>query len=186
MIIHADRKGRLIITLLCVLVICAGVFLYMFCFMRKTPMQIARENPSETGWTIVCDTKEHTLYIYRQPIDVGEDQWEPALYKSFPCATGVPVEIDGKMVSRTPKGRTSIHFKERSHVFEDCRSWYNCWCRGGFGIHSTMYARDETSPEHEVDGRLGIDASRRCIRVKLNVAKWIYTVIPEETPVVIF
>ncbi len=181
-----EQKYRPALILAGFLGVCAVVLIYVAFFARRTPMQVARANPSETGWTLVCDTKEHTLSLFIQSKEAGPNEWKPVLYNSFPCATGIPVEINGKMVSRTPLGKTSIHFKERSHIFEDCRSWYNCWLRGGFGIHSTMYARDELTPEHEVDGRLGIDASSRCIRVKLKIAKWIYKNIPEDTPVVVY
>ncbi len=155
-------------------------------FARKSPEQIAKKYTSETGWLLVCDTKEHMLAVFKQSNDAGVGEWEPVHYNSFPCSTGALVMKEGKAVTSTPIGASYIKFKQRSHKFDDCRSWYNCWCKGGFGIHSTMYDRDEKEPLHEIDGRLGINVSTACIRVKLKVAKWIYKTMPENTPVIVY
>jgi len=155
-------------------------------FARKSPEQISKMYTSDTGWLLVCDTQEHMLAVFKQSNDAGIGEWEPVHYNSFPCSTGALVMKDGKAVTSTPIGASYIKFKQRSHKFDDCRSWYNCWCKGGFGIHSTMYSRDEKEPLHEIDGRLGINVSTSCIRVKLKVAKWIYKTMPEGTPVIVY
>jgi lipoprotein-anchoring transpeptidase ErfK/SrfK len=58
--------------------------------------------------------------------------------------------------------------------------------KGGFAIHSTMYARDEDLPLHETDSRLGDNISTSCIRVDLKVAKYIYNTMPEMTPLMVY
>ena len=175
------------IAIIKVMLLAVAFFLAWKLFIaRKSPEQIARMNTSETGWMLVCDTQKHMLAVFKQSDNADIGECEPVHYNSFPCSTGALVMKDGKMVTSTPIGVSRIKFKQRRHIFDDSRSWYNCWCKGGFGIHSTLYSRDEKSPLHEIDGRLGINVSTSCIRVRLKVAKWIYKTIPVDTPVIVY
>lgn len=181
-----DQKYRSARVLLCILLICAALIVYKFCFARRTPMQVARANPSETGWVLVCDTQEHNLTIFKQDRKAKEGEWKPRYYNSFPCTTGAITVIEGKERTCTPMGLSHIHWKQRKRDFDDSRSWYNCWTERGFGIHSTMYALNEDEPLTEVDGRLGIDTSTGCIRVEIGLAKFLYKKIPLETPLIVY
>ncbi|MDO5477375.1 MAG: L,D-transpeptidase [Eubacteriales bacterium] len=164
-----------------------GVGLYMSGFPRKKPETIAREYTSETGWMMICDTKEHMLFVFTQSPDADLSKWVPVYYNSFPCSIGEIIEKNGKRRTRTPLGVAHIRWKQRYCLFDDCRTWYNSWMEDSvFGIHSTPYMRDEEEPLHEIDDRLGMDISNRCIRVKLKVAKWIYKTFPEGTPLIVY
>lgn len=154
--------------------------------IRKTPLQIAEECTTATEWMMVCDTQEHVLTLFKQSKDAAPGEWKPVMYNSFPCSTGALRMINGEMKTCTPLGPSYIKFKQRSHKFDDCKSWYNCWMKGGFAIHSTMYARDEDLPLHETDSRLGDNISTSCIRVDLKVAKFIYKTMPEMTPLMVY
>lgn len=165
----------------------AAIVFFWLQFVQDSPEKIAKRNTSDTGWMMVCDTEEHTLTVFMQSKDAAPGEWKPELYNTFPCSTGRTVMKNGKYQTCTPKGLTYIQWKEQTHTFEEFKSWYNCWMKGGtFGIHSVLYDRDEPVASHEIDGRLGIDSSSRCIRVDLKVAKWIYRTLPEKTPLVVY
>lgn len=169
-----------------VLLITGIVAMLWYQFARKTPERIAKEYSSATGWLLVCDTEEHTLSLFKQSIKANPGEWKPILYNCFPCSTGQLVLKDGKMQTCTPKGFSYIHWKERRHSFPEFTSWYNCWIKGGFAIHSTLYAPNEPEPITELDDRLGVDASTSCIRVKIDIAKWMYNNLPVGTPIVVY
>jgi lipoprotein-anchoring transpeptidase ErfK/SrfK len=171
-----------------IIILCgAAIIFFWLRFVKESPEKIARKYPSETGWMMVCDTEEHTLTVFMQSEDAAPGEWKPIVYNTFPCSTGRAIMENGKYETCTPKGATYIRWKQKTHLFREFKSWYNCWMKGGkFAIHSVLYDRDESIASQKVDGRLGVDSSSGCIRVDLKVAKWIYRTLPVNTPLVVY
>jgi len=152
---------------------------------RKTPDQVSTQYVSRTGWLLVCDVQRHTLTVFKNIAKPGK-RWKPVRFASYSCTIGALVRKGGRKQTCTPLGYTQIMWKQKVHTFSTSKSWYNCWTKKGFAIHSTMYHKNDQTPRREVDGRLGMNLSNSCIRIRLEQARWIYKTMTKYTPLIVY
>ena len=133
----------------------------------------AQKYKSSKKYLICVSYKKHQVRIYKGK----KNKWKRI--KKFKCSMG--------RNGATPTGTFKI--TSRGLYFHPKGSSNRCWYWTGFIgstylFHSTIY-NNNSSPTHEVDGRLGKNISHGCIRLKLGNAKWIYKNMPGGTKVVI-
>ena len=120
---------------------------------------------SDTRSIVTIDCAKHRLNVFRKK---GKD-W--VCIKQWICSTG-QTEVNGDY-KKTPKGIFKLRYKLK-HFGEE--HGYTCWYASNFSgnsfIHSVLY--NPMSMTSIQDGRLGINASHGCVRLKLQNAKWIY------------
>ncbi len=134
----------------------------------------AQKYRSRTKKLILVSYSKHRVRIYTGK----KNKWKRK--KNFKCTLGA---------SSTPTPRGTFTIGSRGRYF-NTGSNARCWYWTGFIgttylFHSVIYNRN-SSPNHIIDGRLGINASHGCIRLKLNNARWIYNNVPRGTKVVIY
>ncbi len=133
----------------------------------------AQRYNSNRSYLVLVSYDAHRVRIYRGQ----KNNWERV--KNFSCTMGA-------RGTRTPRGTYTIKNKGRYfNTGSRGRCWYWTQFYGNYLFHSVIYNRN-SSPNHIIDGRLGINASHGCIRLKLKNAKWIYDNVPRRTKVVIY
>lgn len=98
------------------------------------------------------------------------------MIKYWDCAPGKP---------STPTVSGTFTVKGKGTYFDSGSSrcyWYTQFY-GNYLFHSVLYSKYNGSL---VDGRVGMQLSHGCVRLKIENAKWIYDTIPAGTKVVIY
>lgn len=126
---------------------------------------------SKTNYLIIVDTTLNATCVYKKG---SKSKW--TLDKYYRCSPGAPS-------TPTVKGDFTVYGK--GLVFGDTYSaWYYTQFCGNYLFHSVLYQHD--SMTSFVDGRIGLNLSHGCVRLKLEDAKWIYDNIPYGTAVYIY
>ncbi|WP_346708054.1 L,D-transpeptidase family protein [Massilistercora timonensis] len=131
----------------------------------------AQSYSSQTKWLILVDTKKNKVGIYYG----RKGDWEEK--RSWDCTTG-------KASTPTPKGIFTVKARGLSFGSSTYTCWYYTQFYGDYLFHSVLYNKGSKSSIQ--DGRLGMNLSHGCVRLKLSNAKWIYDNIPSKTKVVIY
>lgn len=133
----------------------------------------AQKYKSNKKYLILVSYKKHRVRVYKGK----KNKW--TRIKDFKCSMG-------KGSTPTPRGEYRVTSKGR---YFNTGSNARCWYWTGFIssiylFHSVIYNRN-SSPSHVLDGRLGMNISHGCIRLKLENARWIYYNVPSGSKVVI-
>lgn len=133
---------------------------------------------SQTGWCIVINKSRHQAAVYRKT----GGKWKQ--FSSYSVTIGAE-----KTPSRA--GTFTIGKKSLWKDFSASTAFYCCYLvgRGSSGyIHSILYKKGsrDVRTAKTVDKRLGVNASKGCIRFSAAAANWIYKNIPRKTKVVIY
>ena len=120
---------------------------------------------SKTRSIVTIDCAKHRVNVFR----LKDGDW--VCIKQWVCSTG-QTEVNGEY-KKTPKGVFKLRYKLK-HFGEEkgYTCWYACNFSGNSFIHSVLY--NPYSKTSIQDGRLGINASHGCVRLKLQNAKWLY------------
>lgn len=142
-------------------------------YIRNTDKNLifANKYSSSTRYLITVNRNTHMVYIYQG----SQGKWNKI--NSFSCGDGAPS-------TPTVEGKFSIYGHKRYFDSGSVRCFYASMFYGAYYFHSTLYAQTST-PQREVDGRVGMALSHGCVRLKLSNAEWIYNVIPTGTAVVV-
>ena len=107
---------------------------------------------SNTNWLILVDTTSNRVGVYRGYLN----NWNEVKY--WPCTSGAKA-------TPTVKGTFTVQGKGKSFG-----SGYTCWYYtqfyGNYLFHSVIYKQGSMSTI--TDGRLGINASHGCVRLKMQ------------------
>ncbi len=128
----------------------------------------SRDFYSKTNYVIYTNVTEHYVYIFK-----GKNKnWQ--LLKKFLATVGKPS-------TPTLKGRFTVKAKGPGYSKPDFKvKWYTQY-HGNYLFHSILFNHDGSI----YDGRLGMDLSDGCIRLKEEAAKFIYDHIPYGSSVII-
>lgn len=121
---------------------------------------------SKTKYYIIADIDNCYIMIFKGSIG----KW--SLYKIYPMSCGKPGHS-------TPKGTYKVTKKLSYFYSHGSLCYYATQWNGPYYFHSVTYNYDGTVQ----DGRLGKHVSAGCIRLRKDVAKWIYQNIPKGTTV---
>lgn len=121
---------------------------------------------SSTGYYIIADTD----YCYIEIFKGSVGQW--SLYKIYPMSCGKPG-------SDTPRGDYQVTGKLPYFYSHGSLCYYATQWNGPYYFHSVTYNYNGTIQ----NGRLGAHISAGCIRLRKDIAKWVYDNIPVGTPV---
>lgn len=122
---------------------------------------------------VTVDKTNHYVYLWY----CNGKKWLPLLETR--CTTGsdrTEVVGDKTLSYVTPKGYTKTY--DHIKYFSGCTYYATGyrWTRdGGYHIHSTLY---NLSNGRRTDSTLGRSASHGCIRVNINYARYVYTLVP--------
>ena len=137
----------------------------------------AQTYSSSTNWLMMTDKSNHKVGIFK-----GKKG-----NRKFVNYVSTTVGMIGpKGGSYTQSGTAHIVYKQYRMVSEYTAQFYVSWTNFGIGYHSILYDRYDSDPVHVVDSRLGGHWSRGCMRLALDVAKYVYNNVPVGTSVVIY
>lgn len=137
---------------------------------------------SKTKYLIVVDRTHCRTAVYTGK----KKNWKRLFVVS--CSTGRAghrTKTGTFKVGPQKRGRTWLFGKAKYFSYGPGRCWYATRFSGHYMLHSVLYTH-ASSPKKLRDGRLGRHLSHGCVRLKLNVAKWIYDKIPRGTTVHVF
>lgn len=134
-------------------------------------LMFANQYSSSTGYLMTVNRNTHMVYVYQG----SQGNWKKI--NSFACGDGAPS-------TPTVEGKFSIYGHKYYFDSGSVRCFYASMFHGAYYFHSTLYAQTST-PQTEVDGRVGLALSHGCVRLKLQNAKWVFTQIPTGTAVVV-
>ena len=127
---------------------------------------------SSTNYLIAVDRKACRAGIFTG----SKGKWSNKYF--WPCTVGAPS-------SPTISGVYKVQGKQYTFGMDKGYScWYCTQIRGNYLFHSVIYAPG--SKTNIRDGRLGMQLSHGCVRLKLENAKWMYDNIPIGTTIVIY
>ena len=132
---------------------------------------------SSTGWVMFTDKSNHKVGIFKG------SKGSRKLINYVPTTVGM---FGPKGGSYTMSGTARIVYKQYRMVSEYTSQFYVSWTNFGIGYHSILYSKYDSNPVHVVDSRLGGHWSRGCMRLTLDMAKYVYSNVPVGTPVVIY
>lgn len=122
---------------------------------------------SRTNYMVWVSLKEYKVRLF----EGKQNQWKPLL--EAPCAIGAP---------GTPTITGSFEYKYKARW--DYGTYYVGPClvfHGGYALHSVLLYQNNT----EYDGRVGVQISHGCIRLKKNDIDFIANTIPVGTRIYI-
>ncbi len=133
---------------------------------------------SPTKYLILVNKKTYKVGIYKGK----KGEWTRVKY--YDCTLGAKdtPTPSGNFLMNVYQGRP---YRQRYFDSGDVRVFYATRVVRGINFHSVTY-KQLSEPTKLVDGRLGMNLSHGCIRLKLEHAKWIYDNIPKNTRCVIY
>ncbi len=131
---------------------------------------MAQGYSSPTDYLILINCYSNVLCVYRG----SYGNWVPVM--ECLCSTGAPA-------TATPSGIYYVGAKGYSFSGDGHTCYYYTQIYGDVLMHSILY--------HEytfnvLDGRLGYHISGGCVRLDINVAKWIYDTVPYNSKIVVY
>ena len=130
----------------------------------------ANASNSRTSYLLVVDKSAHRVIA----MVGGNGYWRPV--RDMPCSVGA---------SGTPTVEGSFTVGDRGGSFGSgytCWYWTQIW--SGYLFHSVLYnPGSQTSLQ---DGRLGMNISHGCVRMRIGDAHWIYSTVPSGTKILIY
>ena len=121
---------------------------------------------SPTKYYIIADIDNCYIMIFKGSVG----QW--SLYKIYPMSCG-------KSGHETPRGNYKVTGKLSYFYSHGSLCYYATQWNGPYYLHSVTYNYNGTIQ----NGTLGKHISAGCIRLRIDVAEWIYDNIPVGTPV---
>ena len=121
---------------------------------------------------------KYLILVDRAACKVGIFQGKKGAWnmiKFWDCAPGKPS-------TPTVSGVFTVGIKGRYFDSGSARCHWYTQFRGNYLFHSVLYNRNGTIQ----DGRVGLQLSHGCVRLKIENAKWIYDNIPQGTKVVVY
>ena len=121
---------------------------------------------SPTKYYIIADIDNCYVMIFKGSVG----QW--SLYKIYPMSCGKPGH-------ETPRGNYKVTGKLSYFYSHGSLCYYATQWNGPYYFHSVTYNYNGTIQ----NGTLGQHISLGCVRLRIDVAEWIYDNIPVNTPV---
>ena len=135
----------------------------------------AQEYSSDTGYLILINRDDSKVMV----LEGYYGNWSCKFYCD--CNCGSPEHFTPPGTFRT----TSLHMLYFGPD-DEYRCWYATQFYGDVLFHSVLYQGGEDAPNTIIDGRLGVNTSKGCVRLQIENAKWIYNNIPTGTKVVVY
>ena len=126
---------------------------------------------SLTKYLVHVDLTNQKTYVYRGK----KDNW--SIIKTFNCSTGIAGE-------ETPEGIFTVKEKGDWFYSDEYNQGGKYWVQfsGNYLFHSLPYNKDKSKI---VDSTLGKPSSHGCVRLAEADSKWLYTIVPVGSKVII-
>lgn len=146
-----------------------------FAYVDKPTMDMLAKNySSSTNWLVMVDKTNFNVGIFKK----SNGTWKKV--KSSICGIG-------KKSTPTVEGQFTLGpYRNIVHRRPNYSYWYVVQWNGDYLFHTCLFRPGDPSPTHLVDGRMQVGISHGCVRLPVDMAKYIYYNVPDGSKVVVY